>query len=472
MIIQEKKPDITYATIVLVSALISLVLFFINPTLSAAFDSSKENIEWYAVFSQTIFEPNTFYIAESILLPLLAKTIHANDTTVTYRLLCAFLTISILPILSVFYHAQHKNIVKTSIFTVVFALTFKYLYDFRLGFPDPITIILIALATLTKRPVIIFVASFLATLSHFSMSLVAFVLLALALLAQPRSDQTTTFKHVTLTALGLIAGKLFIFIWSFLFSYNIVTRTDWALEHGLTLFLNHYSASPTNFWLTPGIQFLLAYAALTLYFIKLKKLLFSTALLAILGIAYLTNFFTVDGLRVFAVIILGAYIFLLSLFIETIYPAIQSFSKRHQASFNKIYAAVRDQALYIGLGFPLTTLWLYVIDRCKGRGLLFNDPQLMAAIGLTDRAISGALLIVAVTPSLREHRLLSRIAKIVFMLPLTIILIQSTRHVFAPNESLSLTLKILCAAILVLLPVFFARLNITRFVETFRERIT
>jgi len=478
MIIQEKESTITYATIVLVSTLISLFLFFMNPTLSAAFDSSKENIEWYAVFSQTIFEPNTFYIAESILLPLLAKVIHANGTTVAYRLLCGFLTISVLPILSVCYHIQHKNIFKTFFFTVIFALSFKYLYDFRLGFPDPITIILIAIATLTKRPALIFVASFLATLSHFSMSLVAFVLLALAHLAQPRGDQTATLKHISLTALGLIAGKLFIYLWSFLFSYNLVTRTDWALEYGLTLFLNHYHASPTNFWLTPGIQFLLAYAAVTLFFIKRQNIIFSTALLGILGIAYLTNFFTVDGLRVFAVIIVGAYVFILSLFIETIYPSIQACSKRYQMAFNKNCVAIKEQALYISLGFPLTTLWLYVIDRCKSRGLLFNDPQLMATIGLTDRVMSGALLIaalgllvVAITPHLREQRLLSRMAKIIFILPLTIILIQGTRHVFAPNESLSLLMKIFCAVVLILLPIFFSRLNLSRYVEAFRQHI-
>jgi hypothetical protein len=147
-------------------------------------------------------------------------------------------------------------------------------------------------------------------------------------------------------------------------------------------------------------------------------------------------------------------------------------------AFNKNCVAIKEQALYISLGFPLTTLWLYVIDRCKSRGLLFNDPQLMATIGLTDRVMSGALLIaalgllvVAITPHLREQRLLSRMAKIIFILPLTIILIQGTRHVFAPNESLSLLMKIFCAVVLILLPIFFSRLNLSRYVEAFRQHI-
>jgi hypothetical protein len=483
MPLTPKKTIYSYPFIVLISALISCYLFFLNPTLSSAFDSSKENIEWYAVLSQTLFEPQSFYIAESILLPLLAKIIHANETTITFRLLCSALTISILPIIATCYQAKYKNTIKTLILIGILTFTFQYLTAFNLGFPDPLTLILIAIAVLTTSPIAIFSAISLAALSHFSMTLVGVVLVIPILLFYDRPTQKSNIVVIKSLILGLIAGKLFLYLWNTVFSYHLIDRTAWAVQHGMDGFIRRYTESPSAFWLMPGAPFLFAYVTIVLFFLSNRKYVFSSLLVVILGIAYATCFFTLDGLRVFAVIILAAYLLLLSLFIDQIYPYLQTLYARYQQTIRRAQQKINAQILYIALGFPLLSSWLYLIKVSKSKGLLFNDPTILQPLGLTDNLVSAFLLstalaifIILMLPVLRTHRLITGVAKIIFFFPLTLIFIQYLRQIVAPNESLTLMMKIVCGFLLIAMPLLTLRLNITSHVATFeafiRRRVT
>ena len=458
----------TYPAIILISSLISCYLFFLNPTIPAAFDSSKENIEWYAVLSQTLFEPQFFYWAESILLPLLAKILGANETTVTFRLLCSALTISILPIIATYYQTRYKNIVKTLIFIGILTFTFRYFAAFNLGFPDPLTLIFIAIAILATNRIAIFIAIFLATLSHFSMSLVAVALVIPMLFFYERPIQKNNMITIKCLALGVLVGKLFLYLWNIVFSYQLTDRAAWAVQHGIEGFIYRYAVSPINFWLLPGAPFLFAYAAITLFFLCLRKYVFSLTLVGILAVAYATCFFTLDGLRVFAVIILAAYLLLLSLFIEKTYPKLQVLAAQYQDTIRRAQKQIQAQILYIALGFPLVSFWLYLIKVSKKKGLLLNDPAILKLLGLTDSLIQALLLSTALViftimslPAARTHSLISNITKIIFVLPLSLICIQYVRHMIAPNESLSLTMKILCSFVLIAIPLLIVRLNIT-----------
>ena len=457
-----------YPVIILISALISCYLFFLNPTISSAFDSSKENIEWYGVLSQTLFEPQSFYIAESILLPLIAKIIHANETTVAFRLLCAALTISILPIIATCYQAKYKNIVKTLILVTILTFTFQYLSAFNLGFPDPLTLIFIAIAILATNPMAIFSAIFLAALSHFSMTVVAVMLAIPILFFCERPIQKNNMVIIKSLLFGLIAGKLFLYLWNIVFSYQLIDRTAWAIQHGMAGFIRRYAESPLNFWLLPGVPFLFAYAVITLFFVSLRKYVFSLTLIATLGGAYATCFFTLDGIRVFAVIVLAAYLVLLSLFIEKIYPHLQTLATKYQPFTHDAIEKINAQILYVALGFPLLSFWLYLIKVSKNKGLLFNDPAILNLLGLTESLIHTFLLstaivifIIIILPALRTNRLISNFAKIIFFLPLSLIFIQFLRQIIAPNESLSLPTKILCGSALIALPLCMLRLNFT-----------
>ena len=64
--------------LIVFSSLFGAFIFFSNPSLTSFFNSYFDGDEWYAVFSQSIYQPNYAYIAESILLPLLAKVVGAN----------------------------------------------------------------------------------------------------------------------------------------------------------------------------------------------------------------------------------------------------------------------------------------------------------------------------------------------------------------------------------------------------------
>ena len=464
-----KKYFDPHVSLILLSTLISSYLFFHNPMLSAAFDSSKDNIEWYAVLSQTIFEPQSFYIAESILLPLLAKILNANETTITFRVLCSILTISILPIITIYYHARHHNFFKSLLLVTILAISFRYLYAFNLGFPDPLTIILVTIAALSNRPLTIFLASFFAALSHFSMALVAFALLAILLFLYERSIQKNNLKTIAYFALGLLIGKTFLFLWNFIFSYRLITRTDLAFEYGMEIFINRYNGSPQEFWLLPGAAFLIIYLSVTLYFLFLRKYVFTAALCCSLGIAFLTCFFTLDGLRVFAVIIAPMYVVMLALFIENFYPGLRGFIVKNSAVISDFQLRIKQEVIYIALSFPLFSFWLFLIKGAKNKGLLINDTRLLNALDLADNTAKSVWLTLAIfmfittiTPAFRQKKLLSHTAKVIFLLPLVTMGIQYVRQLLAPNESLSLMMKILCGVVFVVIPLVFVHFNLTR----------
>ena len=211
--------------------------------------------------------------------------------------------------------------------------------------------------------------------------------------------------------------------------------------------------------------------------------IFSLILTIILGLAYATCFFTIDGLRVFTVIILAAYLLLLSLLIEKTYPQFESLASQYQQTIARIQEKINAQSLYIALGFSVVSFWLYVIKVSKNQGLLFNNPTILQPLGLTDNLVSTFLLstalgifIILIFPVLRTHRLIANVAKIIFFLPLSLIFIQYLREIIAPNESLSLMMRIVCGFLLIAMPLSTLRLNITSHVATFeafiRQRVT
>ena len=155
-----------YFALLLFSGILGSYLFFLNPLLPNAFDLTQDNVEWYAIFSQNIFHPTTTYIAESILLPLGAKIIGASASTQSYRILCALLTISLLPFLAALTTHYFNSTAKSFLFILIFGVTFTYLSNYRLGFPDPLTIGFLSFTALQRQPNRLYFGSLLAGLSH------------------------------------------------------------------------------------------------------------------------------------------------------------------------------------------------------------------------------------------------------------------------------------------------------------------
>ena len=311
-----------YLPIFLISSGLGAYLFFSNPWLVADFNS--DSYSWFVDFSRTVFQPQSAYYAESILLPLIGKLIGASRSILFYKSLCVFLTISILPISGVLAQRYFQSFYKALAFVLPFGLSFQYLQFFILGFPDPLTIVLLLAAVFQRKVSAIFCLTILALLSHFSMAAIGVVALIGLVYASSTLMRIPTSKYCGALLLALLAGKLILFAWYGIFHYQLQSRLNWALEKGYPFFFERYEANISGFWLTPGILFLVLYFLIAAYFLIQKKYTFVFSALFALAISYIALFWTVDGLRVFAVTIAAPYGYLLMTFIQSVSSRIPS----------------------------------------------------------------------------------------------------------------------------------------------------
>lgn len=119
-------------------------------------------------------------------------------------------------------------------------------------------------------------------------------------------------------ALGIVLGKLLLMSWLWTFGYHPSSRLKWAIDTGISVFIQNYEKLGIQFWLTPGIAFLLFYTIACIFFFK-RSLLFSLAAICALSICYCALFFTVDGYRILAVAITAPYIYITIEFIECLF---------------------------------------------------------------------------------------------------------------------------------------------------------
>lgn len=184
---------------------LSLYLFLGNPWLVA--DYHSDSYSWFVDFSRSIFHPQSAYYAKSILLPLIGKMIGASRSILLYKSLCAALTIAILPISGVLAQRYFQSFYKALAFVLLFGLSFQYLRYYILGFPDPLTILLLILAVFQKRLAVMFVLLVLAMLSHFSMVAMSVVGLVGLVYFSPNAGFDSRKKLVGVALAAIIAGK-------------------------------------------------------------------------------------------------------------------------------------------------------------------------------------------------------------------------------------------------------------------------
>lgn len=305
-----------YALIFLIGLGLGAYLFFSNPWLQA--DYHSDSYGWFVDFSRSIFQSQSAYYAESILLPLIGKLIGASRSILFYKSLCAVITLGILPIAGVFAQRYFQNFYKALIFILLFGLSFQYLQFFILGFPDPLTIVLLLASIFQRNVAAIFCLVTLALLSHFSMAAVGILALLGLIYTSPILMRAAATKYCGSLLLSLLAGKFILLSWYWVFHYQLQSRLNWALEKGYLFFLERFQAETQGFWLTPGIPFLVLYFLIATYFLMQKKFAFVLSALLALAIAYVALFWTVDGLRVFAVVIAAPYAYLLLSFINSL----------------------------------------------------------------------------------------------------------------------------------------------------------
>lgn len=311
-----RQAVLIYLILLFVSSCLSLFLFMGNPWLAS--DLNTDSYAWFLEFSRTIFQPQSAYYAESILLPLLAKVLGVTQTLTSYKLLCGLFTICILPITAIFAQRYFQNLYKALLFIVLFAFSFQSLQFYILGFPDPLTIVLLVVAVFQKRLSIFFGLLVLAMLSHFSMAALSVIGLAGLAYFLPNASLYSRRKIAGVAVVAILTGKAILLSWYAVFHYQLVSRLDWVLGKGYPFFLDRYDANVAQFWLTPGISFLALYFLIASYFLVQKKYAFVFSALFALAISYIALFWTVDGLRVFAVVISAPFAYLLLSFINSL----------------------------------------------------------------------------------------------------------------------------------------------------------
>ena len=259
----------------------------------------------YWTLADSIFRPQTLPWAESILLPLLAKVLGASSDLLAFQFLSVFLTLCITPVFCLMLQAHVKSAWGVALGLVVFIATFRFLPDHILGSPDPLTIIFILLMAGSRQKALIFYTCF-AGLSHFSLAAVAAVaMLPLHALSQPKSE--SIYSQIKYIFAGLLLSKIFLIGWYWVFDYHLFSRWDFLVDKGLGHFWKLFIDNPIAFLYTPGRVFGL------ISLLIMGHLLFKRHYAAVLGycfalvVTYSALFITLDGLRIFAVVIVGAY---------------------------------------------------------------------------------------------------------------------------------------------------------------------
>ena len=320
-----------YWGILAASCIISLKLFFSSTVLPQSFQ--KEHVDWYLNYSKEVFHPGFFlkgaYFTESMLLPVLSNSLGAARSMVAYKIFCSLLTVLILPVATIFALRFFKNLFQAVAFVFLLSVSYAYFWNFNLGFPDPLTILLLTWVVFESNPKRLCVVVILAALSHFSLSALSLVGLLGMIFSSPSISLKNRLSLARALVIGLVLGRLALAVWHFAFDYHPSGRFNWILQHGLTSFENIYKENKVGFWLTPGTRLLTIYLVMTVYFFVSKKWTICLSALFALGVAYFGLFFTVDGYRIFAVIISAPYIWFLREFILSISSRMEAYFLDH-----------------------------------------------------------------------------------------------------------------------------------------------
>ena len=451
--------------------MIGLFLFFRNATTTLYEAIAGNDVEWYAVFSQELFQSNYSYIAESILLPLIAKVVGANASGQSYRLLCGFIILLILPLLTLCVQHALRNLAKTLLFLLLFSCSFRYLWSYQLGFPDPLTILLITIAATANGPLFIFLAIFLAALSHFSMAAVAAAALIILHYArgQEHSFRSEPTQATLGIVLGLLAGRCFLAIWYFVFEYNLHSRFAIVAENGVGFFFDLYKKSEQAFWFTPGIAFITIFLTMIGYWLCQKKYRLAVGLVLALCIAYLGMFFTTDGLRVFAVIVSGVYVRAIMLAVDAMYPTCHKIYWLNHTKIKALTSSYQITTRLVLTGLVIAMAWCLVLYRAKGKGLFINHSSLMTGIlgefkvfDLALISVGALLFFVIMLSSWYKNKNIFILSKFVFIVPLAFIAIQFSRQQLAPNQPLTIAALVASGLFVAGISFVFVKISVLR----------
>jgi hypothetical protein len=326
----------TNSYLIIFSFLVGAFLFFhpVHPITAYLTDPRRVFLaDNYWTFADSIFRPQTVPWAESVLMPLIAKLLGATSDLLAFQFLSVFLTLAITPIFCLMLQRHVLSNVAVALGTTVFAVSFRYLYDHILGSPDPLTIIFILMAAASRnRALGIYV--FLAGLSHFSLTLVALIAMY-PLLAMTSVASEPFFKQAKPIFAGLVLSKIFLISWYWMFDYQLFSRWDFIVDKGLVHFWKLFSDNPLAFLYTPGRLFGLVSVLISAYLLFKRRYVVVLAYCFALAVTYAVLFITLDGLRIFSVVIVGAYFCFFVHWLNCLFPAKTRVARVSQHSPNE-----------------------------------------------------------------------------------------------------------------------------------------
>lgn len=451
-------------SVFLISLGLGIFLFFQQSEIDLFFDGNTA----YSDFSKNIYKENTSYFAESILLPLIAKIFGASTSLHAYKIFCSFITILILPLLSIAAYKYFETQKSAFIFVFLIIFFFPWFRTPGLGQPDPLTIMFLMLGMLQKHSHKMFWCIFGASLSHFSLVLVSMPSILAFLIATSTLNRSQKVKFVKLALLALLLGKLFLSFWNFIFSYQLGTRTDWILERWPWFFIDRYENDPLAFWLTPTLPFLFIFFAIGIYFLFIRKFALFFAQLLLLISIYVANFITIDGYRIVAVIISAPITIIIR---EIIYLNNYKFIliiNRYIHYITKFNNYLILNWANISSVLIITSAWAYLISSATKVGLTLNQ---FTTVSFFDHQIDMRLLLVAIGFIFNIVFLLNKnlskpifqsIVQLIFVIPLVVIGLQLIRRIFFLDESLPLLVKAIFIVVLFAAIIASIRVKIIR----------
>jgi hypothetical protein len=440
------------------------VLLFQNTNLHLSFDGNMA----YPDFAENVFKKNTSYFTESILVAVLAKVLGASVTIYAYKILCVILTVSILPVLSIAALAYFGKVSAAVVFVLLLALIFPWFRTANLADPDPVTIMLIMLAMLQKKPHLTFWAIFFASLSHISLVLMTVPTIVVFIFATRFQSWSQKLNFIKFVLLALLCGKAFIHLWYFIFDYQLYgSRIGWVLERYPDFFIERYQSSPAEFWLTPTLVFLITYGLIGCYFLSLHRYSFVLAMILSLMCAYLANFITIDGFRIVAVTLSATCACIAKELVSVCDVQIQTLC-------DNTYKKVSKLASHFFIHWPdilaVTALmfgWASGLKIASSHGLLLNTlmPVSFYSVQIDPKLILFTIaivfnVVVLLSPQLRRTKF-GKAAQVVFLMPFVLMSIQYFRQMFFFNQPLSVVGQVIVALVLLSTMVLCARLSLT-----------
>ena len=452
---QGPSKNSTLGWLFLFSFCLGSVLLFQNTNLHLSFDGNMA----YPDFAENVFNKNTSYFTESILVAVLAKVLGASVTIYAYKILCVILTVSILPVLSIAALAYFGKVSTTVVFVLLLALIFPWFRTANLADPDPVTIMLIMLAMLQKKPHLTFWAIFFASLSHISLVLMTAPTIVVFIFASRFQSWSQKLNFIKFVLLALLCGKAFIHLWYFIFDYQLYgSRIGWVLERWPDFFIERYLSSPAGFWLTPTLFFLITYGLIGCYFLSLRRYLFVLAMILSLMCA--------DGFRIVAVVLSAACACIAK-------ELVSVYDVQTQKLCDTTYKKVSKLASLVIMHWPnilvVTTLmfgWACSLKLASTHGLLVNTlmPVSLHSVQIDPKLILFTIAIVfnavvLLSPQLRRTKF-GKVAQVVFLMPFVLMSIQYCRQVFFFNQPLPVVGQVSVALVLISTMVLCARLSL------------